>query len=553
MGIFFNTCTALIDKNTGRALAGDALLEAQKDSRWPTCGHKVWKWKRSSFCSKCGKASPKGWWKCPHCKKWIRNDSRFCPHCNAPFYPDDRVSMAGGVWYKETELFAQRFEIGDIKRLLSRKLQIQEGTVAVLMDAGEVCGILEAGMHNPDELVRKVKWFGNPPPRSVVLMDAAEVIVPVRIESLRTSEHIPLEFYGEIILRFKGDKDAAKAFCANVLKGERTYTFTEIGDRAQPLMRGVLEELCVTSTLEDLVKDPERRIRLQELMENRLEADFSACGLEVVRVSSAEFSGEEYENLESLLGDAELARREAEYRAAIEKALRDIHSKDEKDAVKTAHDLREYKELLENEYRISTETRDREFALLKRKWEHDDEVYRRLTEVENLQHQHELESKKTDHELENERKRDAYGREKIVADAEAAAAARKAKADQEVDEAGKWLGVRAEKEALKLKSKAEDASRRKGMTLNEMLLDTEDPEARAALLEAMKLQRNASMSPEQLLAELGKDPVNDRLVAKMEELYRDVAAREDKNLSKIIEPAVEAAKHPVQTIGPIIK
>ena len=161
----------------------------------------------------------------------------------------------------------------------------------------------------------------------------------------------------------------------------------------------------MTSTLEDLVKDPERRIRLQERMEKRLEADFSACGLEVVRVSSAEFSGEEYENLESLLGDAEMARREAEYRAAVEKALRDIQSKDQKDAGKTAHDLREYNELLENEYRISTETRDREFALLKRKWEHDDEVYRRLTEVENLQHQHELESKKTDHELQSPRAR----------------------------------------------------------------------------------------------------------------------------------------------------
>jgi len=551
MGLFSDTCDALIDKNTGRALTGEALIEAQKDPDWPTCGNKVSK--RARFCNVCGKPAPGGWWKCPQCGKWIGNDSHFCPHCNAPLYPDDRAAMAGGVWRKEPELFAQRFEIGDIKRLLEQKLQVQEGTAAILMDAGEVHGILEAGWHQPDGLARKINWFGNPPPRSVVLIDVAEVIVPIHIEALRTSEHIPIEFYGEIVLRFKGDKDAAKAFCGNILKGERTFTFSQIGDRAEPLMRHVLDEMCVTSTLEDLVKDPERRIRLQERIEKRLEEDFSACGLEIVRVSSAEFTGDEYEKLEAQLGDAEVARREAEYKAALDKTLRKIHDQAEMDADKAAFDLREYKEMLDNEYRVSAATRDREFQLLKREWEHDDMIYRRLIEVEELQHKHDLEDKQTDHDLATSRKLDEYGREKTIADAQTATQAQKIHTDQDVDDAKKWLDVRAQKEALKQKSKAEEASRRKGMSLNEMLLDTEDPEARAALLEALRLQRNVSMTPEQLLAELGKESTNDQLVAKLEELYRDAAAREDAKLAKYLEPAIEAAKHPAQTTGPIIK
>ncbi len=558
MGLFSDTCEALIDKNTGRALTGEALIEAQKDPNWPICGNKVPK--RARFCNKCGKPAPGGWWKCPQCGKWIGNDSHFCPHCNAPLYPDDRVAMAGGVWRKELELFAQRFEIGDIRRLLEQKLQIQEGTAAILMDAGEIHDILEAGWHQPDGLGRRVNWFGNPPPRSVVLIDVAEVIVPIHIEGLRTAEHIPIEFYGEVILRFKGGKDAAKAFCSNLLKGERTYTFTQIADRAMPLMRFAIDEMCVTSTLEDLVKDPERRIRLQERIEKRLAEDFAACGLEVVRVSSAEFTGDEYEKLEAQLGDAEVARREAEYKAALDNTMRKIKIQADKDAAtgekesyKTAFDLREYKELLDNEYRVSAATREREFQLLKREWEHDDIVYRRLTEMEELQHRHNLEDKQTDHDLVASRKLDEYGREKKVEDAKADTTAQRIHTEADVNDAKKWLDVRAQKEELKHKSKAEDASRRKGMTLNEMLLDTEDPEARAALLEALRLQRNVSMTPEQLLAELGKDQSNDRLVAKLEELYREAAEREDRNLSKMLEPAIEAAKHPGQTMGPIIK
>ena len=124
---------------------------------------------------------------------------------------------------------------------------------------------------------------------------------------------------------------------------------------------------------------------------------------------------------------------------------------------------------------------------------------------------------------------------------------------QDVKDTESWLRVREKKQDLKQKDKAADASRRKGMSLAEMLLDTEDPDARAAILEAMRLQRNASMTPEQLLAELGKESSNDKLVAKLEELYRQAAEREDRNLSKMLEPAIEAAKHPSQSTGPIIK
>ncbi|MBQ3288041.1 MAG: zinc ribbon domain-containing protein [Kiritimatiellae bacterium] len=493
MGLFSNICNALIDKNTGRALTGDALVAAQKDPNWPTCGNKVSK--RAQFCNKCGKPAPGGWWRCPQCNKWIANDSHFCPHCNAVLYPDDRVDLAGGVWQKEPGRFAQRFETGDVKRLLTTGLKVQEGTVAILLDTGAVSDILQPGQHKPESLLRKINWFGNPPPRSVVLIDAGEVIVPLQLKGLRTSEHIPIEFYGELVLRFKGDKDAARAFCSNVLKGDRTYTFAQIAGRVELLIRSAVDEMCITSTIEDLVKDPERRIRLQERIEKRIAEDFTASGLEIVRVSSAEFTGDEYENLEEQLGDAEVKRREAEYHAALDATLRKIHDKAEMDSAKAALDLRQYKEMLDNEYRVSATTRDREFALLKREWEHDDLVYRRLLEVEELQHKYDLENRQTEHELATKRKLDEYGREKKVEDAKADVQAQDIHTSQDVKDSEIWLKVKEQKMQLKQKDKSADASRRKGMSLAEMLLDTEDPDARAAILEAMRLQRNASTTP----------------------------------------------------------
>ena len=106
---------------------------------------------------------------------------------------------------------------------------------------------------------------------------------------------------------------------------------------------------------------------------------------------------------------------------------------------------------------------------------------------------------------------------------------------------------------LMQENKRMDAERRHGMTLAEMLMDAEDPDVRKSLIEAMKLERNRDMTPEQLLAELGQDPVNKKLVDKMEELFHHADARVDKNLDRMLDPATEAAKHPYTMSGPFIK
>jgi len=547
MGIFFDTCHALIDPATGRALTGEALEAAQNDPQWPRCGNRVSK--RARFCNACGKPAPGGWWKCPSCGKWVGNDSRFCPHCNQPLYPDDRAAMAGGVWRKEPEHFAQRFELGDIKRMLRQDLMVQEGTVAVVMDGGKIHGIIEAGRHNPDSLARKINWFGNPPPRSVVLVDVGEIVVPLHVEGLRTSEHFPIEFYGEVMLRFKGDAEAARAFIVNLLGENRSCTFKELSANFERAVRIAVDEMCVASTLDDLVRDPERRIRLHERMTARLKEDLDACGLEVVRVSSAEFTGEEYETYAAKLGDVDQKRRDYEYQDAI----RRLADREAMEQYRDMDALRNYKETIDHEYRVSHATRDREFALLKRSWEHDDIVYRRLLELEEQQHKHELEDRQVDHDISVDERIGAHERDKKIKDTQADVTVQDIHTTQDIKDAEGWLDIKERKNRIRQQDKAADADRRHGMTLAEMLMDAEDPDVRKALIDAMRLERNVRMTPEQLLAELGQDPVNAKLVCKMEELFHHASDREDKNLSKMLEPATEAAKHPYTISGPFIK
>lgn len=91
-------------------------------------------------------------------------------------------------------------------------------------------------------------------------------------------------------------------------------------------------------------------------------------------------------------------------------------------------------------------------------------------------------------------------------------------------------------------------------------MDVDDPALRRQLIEMMMVERNRTMTPEQILAEaahnspaaaeaLGK--MSDRtrqnaemLLAEMKKLYADANDRQDRNLKTMLEPAVEAAKRP---------
>lgn len=554
MGIFSDRCEALIDPQTGKALGGEALAQARLDPKWPRCRNHVRKAAR--FCNKCGSPAPGGWWKCPSCHKWIGNDAQYCSHCNTPLYPEDRAVIAGGVWRKETGLFAQRFEIGDIKRLLQNDLQVQEGTVAVVMDGGHIHGILESGRHNPDSLARRINWFGDPPPRSAVMVDAGDVALPLRVEGLRTAEHHPLEFYGEVILRFGTDKNAARAFLENALKGARHVTYEAISSALQGVVRTAVDELCVTSSLDDLVRDPGRRLRLQETMTRAIGEDVGRFGLEIVRVSSAEFTGDEYEDYTEKLGEVDMKRRELEYAATMRAML----NKEAMSQLKDKNELLAYEELAAHEYGIEHAQREQERTILLRGFAHQNEL-------DELRHRHDVENQSVEQSIGVKIKWDDYNQQLAVRQANTAAETRRIAFAQEMDEAHQALGLRREKQAVEAERKAEDARRRAGMSTAERLMDVDDPALRRELVELMKAGRNQAMTPEQLLAEAAMHnpaaaealaKMSDQtkhnaetLLAEMKQMYAEANARQDKNLKTMLEPAVEAAKKtaaPPQTI-----
>ena len=62
--------------------------------------------------------------------------------------------------------------------------------------------VLGPGRHTLDSTARRINHWGDPPPRTVVLLDNGDFVVPLRIEALRTSENCTIERYTEVCLHF---------------------------------------------------------------------------------------------------------------------------------------------------------------------------------------------------------------------------------------------------------------------------------------------------------------------------------------------------------------
>lgn len=525
----------------------------------PDCGHKVSK--RARFCSECGRGAPDGWTQCPVCGKWVGNDSQHCPHCNAPLHPGERVDIAGGVWDRDAGMFAQRFELADASRVMKDGLMIQQGTTAVLLDGGKVVDTLPPGRHEPQGMLRKINWFGNPPPRSAVMVDSGDVVFRVDFTEsaesvpLRSAEELPVGAMAEVTLRFV--PDLAADFIANFMKERRQIATKDVCAWLYEECVSAVKDLCLQSTIEDLVKDPERRERFEDAIRRALQPALKRIGIELVRVGAVEFFGPEYEKVRAKYGELDYQRRLVEFHRknlelAAEKEKMDQDDallrdeRDEKVAMtreKRNRDYAEYVAQLAQEKELSEIDRENEIAIAQRVANGEISAKDAELAAARALEEHAAKLAALANSLELDLTQRNYGREQAIKDAENRAALNaiqrredeldtesrvriaqkkveeaRAEADAklegvraETEEASKWLDVRAKKNAIRNADLRERMEILGGRNLQDLAAVADDAAEREAYLrqdlaksgmehDEKMLGLHAGLTPQQIIA-----------------------------------------------------
>lgn len=525
MGLFSDKCEALIDAGTRRVLQGDALTFARTNPDAPRCGNQVRKAAR--FCNRCGSSAPGGWWKCPTCKKWVGAEANYCWNCKTSLHPDSRNAISDGVWQRQPGAFVRRIEVAEMRRLLEKGLTIEIGTVALLLEAGQVKAVLEVGRHTLETLGRRLLGlFATPAPQTVILADAGDVVLPLRFSDLRTREDLKVEYYTEVCFRFVAAR--GEAFLANVLKGQEQLSYEGLADWMRQEIRGAVVDEVQSATIEDLVKDPQRRLRMEDSLRQRLAVALERAGVELVRLASMEFTGAEYEGLREKAGELEVKRRELEFL----QRMRELTTGDEMSRLKTEGELEEYVRQLAQEKDVSGEMRQHELARLR-------QVHRHELEKTEAAYQMAAEMEQAAHEIGVKLKWDDYTRDKLFKDAELQEKIAQIKSREDVRQTYEWLKVRAEKSRVDREHQKAQAELYAGYDIKTLIALLPDNAQRQQLLELQRQTAMAGQSPEQILAlTAASSPAAAEALARMRELKREDLEREFKDRRQLSDESV---------------
>lgn len=303
-------------------------------------------------------------------------------------------------------------------------------------------------------------------------------------------------------------------------------SYAELGETLSAEIRHAVDAMCVASTVDDLVRDPERRLRLEDSIEGTLKAASERFGFDVVRVSQAEFLGEAYEKLAEKEGEVEETRRRVE----LDQRLTELLTKEKMGQFKSEHDLEEYVAQLAHERGVSGLNREREMQIMKTAW-------RRQDELDETRHQMTVQREQNAHKIEQAVQWDGYNREKAVADAEAAARARAKTFEQEAAETEQALKWREQKNRIKQQDLAERSKVLSGRTIGEMIALVEDPHQREQLIRLHQQQVSAGISEKELLASAKLEALADQ-----KKMTEENAARLERVMKEALEAMGKAAQ-----------
>jgi hypothetical protein len=411
-----------------------------------TCGAKVKK--AAKFCSQCGALPPGGWWKCPGCRKWVGQESEFCPHCKAKLWSSQRGGIASGRWNPQPGMLSQRFHLANIRPLLEKELTVEAGSFAALLSGGAFLRVLEPGTY-------ALKTLDDA--EELLFVSSRETGLALRIDGLHTREDMSVDFIAELSLQT--DPDKAEAFSCKLAEA----TLADLTGLVQKEAAHLLSNYCMESSIDELFKDPARRIRLETALKETLNGFLFDHGLTLVRLASMDFSGAAYEKLRTKNGAIEESRRTAE----LNLQMAGLVQSGKMDEFKNTHDLEQYVAQLAQERNLGGLERTQELDLLKQA------------------HRHEMEAVEAGQKI----RMAVHAREEKLKDVKLDVEIQHIKTDAEIEDTGKWLHVREQKNAVKNKQMADLAELAGKMDIQQLLAATDDPEKRKDLLKLHEQQR----------------------------------------------------------------
>lgn len=223
-----------------------------------------------------------------HCGQEWKAGSKFCGTCGVPFVtePAPATSAVSGTrWSRITGEIARRLDVADLKALLSKNLDVEEGTRGLMLQHGRCVETLTPGRYTLETIPQRLKSLITGHAFSAVVMDVSVQRFEIVSSGLFTRDNQPVDARARLAFSVTDPE----AFFREVVKGANRVSLNDVADLFRPMSVSVLKAMVVDSTLGELAAENELRERLHDDLERRLKSDFAKMGLTFWSVDTVEF------------------------------------------------------------------------------------------------------------------------------------------------------------------------------------------------------------------------------------------------------------------------
>lgn len=379
----------------------------------PSCNQPVER--NAHFCPNCGTPQGRQTIECAQCRKEMAANARFCPHCGQAVSTVAAPPVRDNRWSRLPEDIAVRIEADDLEGV-TRRLIVEPGTQAVILDNGRSLGIQGPNSYTLESIGDKMRQFFTSQPtnrRVAIVIDTAPFDLEFAISGIFTQDPLRVGLRVRLTLQIDSkDNPTLMRFYTNLVRSRPRYGRQDLYEYLLPEVEDASQAWLGEHTVSELAENLDLKAELETHIYLYLERTLVQNGLQFMQLRTMDYMMEHMDRVQGVEEkyliratemDAELHGRKKvfdifqaeqlqeiaeeiqkveqfERKNKVHARMRQAILSDKFDEIRSEQEMEQFLRQIDKENLIA----DDEWARIKRtiQWKQDDELRQRKEELE---------------------------------------------------------------------------------------------------------------------------------------------------------------------------
>lgn len=238
------------------------------------------------------------------------------------------------VWMRNQHDFARRFDEADLRGIFSKKVTMEQGTKALILQGGVYCGFLPSGVYTFGDLSTRL-GLNLEKHTTIIIVDAGEVSVPFSItkeDNLRTKDSISVCAKVSLLVKI----DDPSLFLENYLKHTSSISLLDIEKSLHRDVAVSLASIFSQYRAEELSGNADLQHHVKKVLKEETGIVTAGMGIEVCSVNAVVIDLGFWNSVvsEKERGNIEVAKVDAQVKTGMR--IRGLDAVNQIDRIETA-------------------------------------------------------------------------------------------------------------------------------------------------------------------------------------------------------------------------